>query len=69
MYKVSNYYAPAHDSGIRWDDLQLAIPWPYRAADMTVSDKDRRLPPLKEFISPFVYDGHPLGPLAVTEMA
>ena len=30
MYKVSDYYAPAHDSGIRWNDPDLAFPWPFR---------------------------------------
>ena len=28
MYKVSDYYAPAHDSGIRWNDPDIAMPWP-----------------------------------------
>jgi len=27
-YKVDQFYAPAHDRGIRWDDPALAIPWP-----------------------------------------
>jgi dTDP-4-dehydrorhamnose 3,5-epimerase len=30
MYKVSNYYTPALDSGIRWDDPEIAISWPCR---------------------------------------
>jgi hypothetical protein len=30
-----------------------------------VSDKDRRLPFLNEFASPFMYDGLPLAPTAV----
>ena len=68
MYKVSDYYAPALDSGIRWDDPEIAIPWPCKDADMIISDKDRRLPWLKDFNSPFVYDGHPLEPLKVTEL-
>jgi dTDP-4-dehydrorhamnose 3,5-epimerase len=37
MYKVSDYYAPACDSGIRWDDSDIAIPWPMRATDLIVS--------------------------------
>jgi dTDP-4-dehydrorhamnose 3,5-epimerase len=64
MYKVSDYYAPACDSGIRWDDPDIAIPWPMSAADLIISDKDRRLPRLAEFDSPFAYDGHPLVSLA-----
>jgi dTDP-4-dehydrorhamnose 3,5-epimerase len=63
MYKVSDYYAPACDSGIRWDDPDIAISWPMSATDVLVSDKDSRLPRLAEFDSPFAYDGHPLAPL------
>jgi dTDP-4-dehydrorhamnose 3,5-epimerase len=68
MYKVSDYYAPAHDSGIRWNDPDIAIPWPFKDADIITSDKDRRLPTLKELASPFRYDGHPLAPLAIPDL-
>ena len=67
MYKVSDFYSPAHDGGIRWNDPDIAFPWPIKAADVITSDKDRRLPLLKEFASPFAYDGHPLAPLTVTD--
>ena len=60
MYKVSDYYAPASDGGIRWDDSDLAIPWPMRTTGLVVSEKDNRLLRLAEFDSPFAYDGHPL---------
>jgi len=63
MYKVSDYYAPAYDSGICWNDPDIAMPWPFKYNDIIASDKDRRLPLLKEFASPFAYDGHPLVPL------
>ncbi len=65
MYKVSDYYAPAHDSGIRWNDPDIAFPWPIN--DVITSHRDERLPFLKEFASPFAYDGHPLVPLTVPE--
>jgi dTDP-4-dehydrorhamnose 3,5-epimerase len=67
MYKVSNYYAPDHDRGIRWSDPDIAIPWPFPASEIITSDKDQRLPLLKECASPFGYDGHPLVPLALPE--
>jgi len=60
MYKVSDYYAPALDSGIRWNDPDIAFPWPFKDTDIVTSDKDQRLPFLKQFVSPFDYDGHPL---------
>jgi dTDP-4-dehydrorhamnose 3,5-epimerase len=68
MYKASEHYAPAHDSGIRWNDPDIAFPWPFNETDITTSDKDRRLPLLKEFASPFTYDGHPLAPLTVSDV-
>jgi len=67
VYKVSDYYAPAYDSGICWSDPDIAIPWPLKEADIITSDKDRRLPFLKEFASQFEYDGHPLVPLVVPD--
>jgi dTDP-4-dehydrorhamnose 3,5-epimerase len=63
MYKASDYYAPTRESGIRWNDPDIAFPWPLKDGDIVISEKDRRLPLLKEFASPFAYDGHPLGPL------
>lgn len=63
MYKVSDYYAPACDSGICWNDPDIAIAWPFKETEIIISDKDRRLPLLKDFASPFAYDGHPLGAL------
>jgi dTDP-4-dehydrorhamnose 3,5-epimerase len=68
VYKVSDYYSPACDGGIRWNDPEIAIPWPIEEAAIIASDKDRRLPLLKEFVSPFAYDGHPLAPLTVQEL-
>jgi dTDP-4-dehydrorhamnose 3,5-epimerase len=63
MYKVTDYYSPGHESGIRWNDPDIAVSWPFKDADVITSDKDRRLPLLKELASPFEYDGHPLAPL------
>jgi dTDP-4-dehydrorhamnose 3,5-epimerase len=64
-YKVSNYYTPAADGGIRWDDPDIGFPWPAPASAIILSDKDRQLPLLKEFDSPFLYDGNPLEPLNI----
>ena len=67
MYKVSDYYAPALDGGIYWRDPDIAFPWPIKQADLIVSDKDDRLPALKDFDSPFDYNGDPLGPLMASQ--
>jgi len=34
MYKASDYYAPAHDSGICWNDPEIAFPWPLKDSDI-----------------------------------
>ncbi len=47
-YKVGNYYAPAHDRGLAWDDPALAIVWPVAAAVAVLSEKDKRHPRLAE---------------------
>ena len=67
-YKVSGYYAAAHEGGIRWDDPDIDIAWPIAAGAITLSEKDRLLPLLKDFDSPFAYDGAPLRPLSTPEV-
>ena len=57
-YKVTGDYAPDCDGGIRWDSV--AIAWPLPASGPVLSDKDRSLPGLDAFDSPFSYDGEPL---------
>lgn len=47
-YKVSDYYAPDCDGGVAWDDPDLAVPWPVTEEEVVLSDKDRRLPTLRE---------------------
>lgn len=44
IYKVTEFYAPAHDAGIAWDDPALAIDWPAERGAVVLSDKDQRLP-------------------------
>ena len=52
-YKVDEFYAPACDVGLRWDDPDIGVDWPVSAAEATVSDKDASLPGFRTFISPF----------------
>jgi dTDP-4-dehydrorhamnose 3,5-epimerase len=52
LYKVTDYYAPECDAGVRWDDPELGIAWPVSAAEAVLSDKDRELPAFKD-LTPF----------------
>lgn len=50
-YLTSWEHVPANDAGIRWDSFGMK--WP--AENMIISDKDRNLPSLAEFITPFSF--------------
>ncbi|MFC4352545.1 dTDP-4-dehydrorhamnose 3,5-epimerase [Fodinicurvata halophila] len=56
LYKVSDYYAPEHDMGVAWNDPDIAIDWPLNGRDAKLSEKDRKLPLLKDLPEVFVYD-------------
>ena len=45
-YKVDNYYAPAHDRGIAFDDTKLDIDWRLSAQELQLSNKDKIHPNL-----------------------
>lgn len=44
LYKATDYYAPAHERSIRWDDPALAIRWPLEGQVPLVSEKDAKAP-------------------------
>ena len=49
-YKVDNYYSREHETGVRWNDPRLAIDWPLRGREPVMTDKDRALPLLADFV-------------------
>lgn len=51
LYKCSNYYHPAAEGGLHWNDPALDINW--GVENPLVSDKDQILPFLKDLESPF----------------
>lgn len=40
LYKTTDYYAPAHERSIAWNDPTLAIQWPLDGAQPVLSGKD-----------------------------
>lgn len=42
-YKVDAYYDAAADGGVRWDDPELGIAWPFRG-EISISSKDAAAP-------------------------
>lgn len=49
LYNVSTLYAPSHDTGIRWDSVDVS--WPSHTP--VLSDRDAAFVPFAEFKTPF----------------
>lgn len=47
-YKCSDFYAPAEERGVIWNDSDLAIDWPLGGGEAIVSAKDAAYGPLSE---------------------
>ena len=55
MYKCTNFYYPEYDSGIRFDDVQIEINWPFeqygiKKDEIILSEKDSKLPTLQNLL-------------------
>lgn len=48
VYRCSDYYNPAAEGGVRFDDPDIGIQWPEVGLPYNMSDKDKRLPFMKE---------------------
>jgi len=53
IYKVTNYYSPQFDFGIRWNDPAIGIVWPFSEDRLVLSDKDKRQAFLKDMVDGF----------------
>lgn len=42
QYKCSSVYNPSTESGIQWDDPELAVAWPLNGATPLISDRDTK---------------------------
>lgn len=47
VYRCTNYYHPASEAGIAWNDPDVGIEWPTLDTPFALSDKDAKLPRLK----------------------
>jgi dTDP-4-dehydrorhamnose 3,5-epimerase len=56
IYKCSDYYAPDCDGAVRFDDPDIGIGWALDREPI-LSEKDSNAPLLRDFNSPFVWDG------------
>jgi dTDP-4-dehydrorhamnose 3,5-epimerase len=54
LYKIDSYYAPPSEVGVIWNDPDIDISWPVSSTQAILSDKDKKLPPFRQFHSPFV---------------
>lgn len=57
LYKCSDFYAPDCDGAVRFDDPAIGIDWRIGDAAPILSDKDARAPLLKDFATPFAFEG------------
>ena len=48
VYKTTAYYAPQSDLGILWNDSDIGIAWPEIGTELSLSDKDRQQPALRQ---------------------
>ncbi len=51
-YKCDDYWHPNDEGGIIWNDPDINIAWPKVDAPLTLSDKDKILPAMKEAVLP-----------------
>jgi dTDP-4-dehydrorhamnose 3,5-epimerase len=55
LYKVSNFYSPAHERGVRWNDKRLVIDWGVAEQQVLLSERDQGYPALAELPAFFEY--------------
>jgi dTDP-4-dehydrorhamnose 3,5-epimerase len=55
-YKCDAYYSADADGGVNFADPVIGVAWPVPPRDAVVSDKDRALPFLRDFVSPFAME-------------
>ena len=59
IYKVTQFYSPADERGIAWNDPALGIPWPDVAKNPVLAEKDMRYPALADIQDHFEFSVGP----------
>jgi dTDP-4-dehydrorhamnose 3,5-epimerase len=55
LYKVSTYYSPSNERGLRWNDSALGIDWGISQTEALLAPRDREFPSLRELPRFFEY--------------
>ena len=55
-YKCDAYYAPEVEGGLLATDPEIGIEWPIPVDSLIIAERDRALPSLRSFVSPFVFE-------------
>jgi dTDP-4-dehydrorhamnose 3,5-epimerase len=55
QYKCTDFYYPEYDAGIKWDDCEIGIKWPFKEfglmkEELILSEKDRQQISFKEYL-------------------
>jgi len=53
VYKVTNYYSPTHERGIRWNDPALGIDWGLGETQAVLSQRDTKHPVFSDAVDMF----------------
>ena len=52
LYKVDNVFTPEKEGNIKWDDPDLAVPWPLTSTPV-ISEKDSKARSFQEFVKTY----------------
>lgn len=55
LYKTTSEYSPEHERGILYNDPVISIEWPIPASELILSDRDKKMPLMKEAENNFFY--------------
>lgn len=53
QYKVDNTYTPSEEGNLCWNDPDIGIDWNINESQAFLSDRDKKAPYFKDFVSPF----------------